>query len=439
MQEKAEPVSTTAPSTPPVDAQRPVLILTLDTTRADHLGLYGYFRDTSPNLDHLASMSLVFDDAIAPMATTLPTHLTLMTGLTPHEHGTTANIIHGGTRFVPSERVQTFAQLVKSSGYQTAGFVSATPLEAGTGVDRGFTTYDGPTGIERQADQTIEAAMAWLETADMSKPWLLWVHLYDPHNPYAAPEPWTKQFVGQGDQAPWLAEREFSEKSSRPTGQEVETVSANDMYDGEIRFMDGQIGRLMVAIAKKRVKPIILVVGDHGEGLGQHGQPGHGRIWNEQVRVPMMLMAPGVRPGRHAATTGVMDAIPTLLGRMNIPGSDAFFSQASGVDVLDDKPEERAIYSMQSMRLVTLFGAKPTHSLTTSDSKWVWTEGEGVVRYDRKTDPYELRPIDDPDALARVEGNRDAQLRRSAELGAPEEQQLSEETQEALKSLGYME
>ena len=133
-----------------------------------------------------------------------------------------------------------------------------------------------------------------------------------------------------------------------------------------------------------------------------------------------------------------MDAIPTMLGRLNIPGSDAFFAQSSGVDVLDDVPEEREIYSMQSMRLVTLFGAKPTHSLTTDAAKWVWTEGEGVVRYDRKTDPHELRPIDDPGALARVRGNRDAQLRRAAELGAPAEQQLSAETQEALKALGYM-
>ena len=93
---------------------------------------------------------------------------------------------------------------------------------------------------------------------------------------------------------------------------------------------------------------------------------------------------------------------------------------------------------MQSMRLVSLFGAKPAHSLTTDTAKWVWTEGEGVVRYDRKIDPHELRPIDDPGALARVRGNRDAQLRRAAELGAPAEQQLSAETQEALKALGYM-
>ena len=251
----------------------------------------------------------------------------------------------------------------------------------------------------------IDAALGWLEKADMDKPWLLWVHLYDPHNPYAAPGEWRDHFVGRGDQASWLAERKFSDQSSRPTGHVVETVLANDRYDGEIRFMDGQIGRLMFEVARRRVSPIIMVVGDHGEGLGQHAQPGHGRIWNEQVRVPMMLMAPGLKPGRHVTTAGVVDAVPTLLGHLNVPGRADFIAHASGVDVLDAEPEERSIYSMQSMRLVSMFGQPATHSLTSTNSKWVWVEGKGGFRYDRQSDPHELTPIEDPSAVQRVKAS----------------------------------
>jgi arylsulfatase A-like enzyme len=173
--------------------------------------------------------------------------------------------------------------------------------------------------------------------------------------------------------------------------------------------------------------------------LGQHGQPGHGRIWNEQLRVPMMLMAPDLKPGRHAGTVGVVDAIPTLLGKLSVSGREGFMAQASGVDVLGPDGGSQAVYSMQSMRLVRLFGEAPTHSLTTSDAKWVWSEGRAAVRYDRQADPYELLPIKDASAETRLRASREAQLRRAAALGAPEEQRISDETQQALEALGYME
>jgi choline-sulfatase len=437
----APPPTTSESSLPPI------LLLTLDTTRADHLGFYGYFRDTSPNLDHLASMSLVFDDAIAPMATTLPTHLSLMTGLTPLEHGTTANIMHGGTRFVPGAQVQTIAQVLAAAGYQTAAFVSATPLESGTGVERGFADFNDPEGTERAGDKTVNRAIQWLHRVDLSRPWFLWVHLYDPHNPYWPMEPWKTQFVGQGDQASWLAERQFPESSVRPgepgpgsvAGQVVETVPANDRYDGEIAFMDAQIGRLMLEIARTRVKPVILVLGDHGEGLGQHDQPGHGRVWNEQLRVPMMLHSPGLEAGRFAPTVGVVDAIPTLLGQLEIPGAEAFLSQASGVDMLGSEVAPRVVYSLQSTRQEEEFGQPRTSALTTTRWKLISAENEEPRLYHRGEDPHELSPAPGAEREPLLQSLYARQLQRAASLGQPVVETVSDETLQALKELGYVE
>jgi arylsulfatase A-like enzyme len=433
------------PGTP---GQPPIVLITLDTTRADHLGAYGYFRDTSPTLDRLAKISLVFDDAIAPMATTLPTHLSLMTGLNPLEHGTTANVMHGGTRFVPSDGVQTFAQLLQSAGYQTAGFVSAAPLKRGTGIDRGFGSFDQPQGTERSADQTVGKAQRWLQEIDLSRPWFLWIHLYDPHNPYAPIEPYRSRFVGDGDQAAWLDERGFSESSVRPgkpepgrtAGEVVQTVPANDRYDGEIAFMDAQLAMLFAQIQSTRSKPVILVVGDHGEGLGQHDQPGHGRVWNEQLRVPMMLHIPGLASGRHAETVGVVDVIPTLLGLVPIEGDQAFLEQASGVDVLAADVPERRVLSLQSDRQVSEFGQPPTMALTSKKEKWILQEGVGVHWYDRSEDPHELQPIAGTTAqLTELERIRQGYLDRSLELGQGRAEAVSEQDLQALEALGYIE
>ena len=254
----------------------PILILTLDTTRADHLGHYGYFRDTTPNLDILASKSLVFDDAIAPMAT-IALSFESHDGFAAVGHGTLANVLHGGTRFVPGPNVQTFAQLARQAGYQTGAFVGAIPLEHGTGVERGFNGYDYPKPSDgfRPGNETVQRAIQWLEQIDKEEPWLLWVHLFDPHNPYVVHE---YRFGGdEAVQSKWIAERQIADRSFRPTGEVVHTIPATDAYDSGA-FMDAQIGTVMLSITKMGEHPAILVVGDHGEGLGQHGQPGHGRV-----------------------------------------------------------------------------------------------------------------------------------------------------------------
>ena len=423
-----------------VESLPPILILTLDTTRADHLGLYGYFRDTSPDLDILASQSLVFDDAIAPMATTLPSHLSLMTGLQPLEHGTLANVLHGGTRFVPGPNVQTFAQLARDAGYQTGAFVSAIPLEHGTGVERGFNGYDYPKPSDgfRPGNETVHRAIQWLERIEKDKPWLLWVHLFDPHNPYVVHENY--RFGGDEDvQSQWIAERQISAQSVRPTGEVVHTIPATDAYDSEIAFMDAQIGSLMLAITKMGEHPAILVVGDHGEGLGQHGQPGHGRVWHEQLRVPMMMHVPGGPTGRFEDTVGIIDAMPTLLGQLDFPGTERFLEQASGVDVLAEGVAPRVIYSRQSARQSSQFDQPTTVSLTSKDAKVILAEGQTARLFDRLNDPHELNPGNGDHRSASIRDLEAAQRTRAIELGQAEAEAVSDDTLEQMKALGYIE
>ena len=418
----------------------PILILTLDTTRADHLGFYGYFRDTSPNLDILASKSMVFDDAIAPMATTLPSHLSLMTGLQPLEHGTLANVLHGGTRFVPGPNVQTFAQLARDLGYQTGAFVSAIPLEHGTGVERGFNGYDYPKPSEgfRPGNETVHRAIQWLERIDKDEPWLLWVHLFDPHNPYVVHENY--RFGGdEAVQSKWIAERQISARSFRPTGEAVETIPATDAYDSEIAFMDAQIGALMLTITKMGEHPAILVVGDHGEGLGQHGQPGHGRVWHEQLRVPMMMHVPGGPVGRFEDTVGIIDAIPTFLEQLDFPRTESFLAQASGVNVLAESVAPRVIYSRQSDRQSSQFGQPSTVSLTSNDSKVIVAAGQSALHFDRLNDPHELNPGNGDHQIEIIRAIEATQRERAIELGQAEAAAVSDDTLEQMKALGYIE
>ena len=169
------------------EAPAPNLVfVTLDTTRADHLGLYGYFRDTSPALDAFGSQAIVFERFIVPMATTLPTHASLFTATQPLEHGVLANSTQGGSRFVPSTHLRSLAEVAGAAGWRTAGFVSSAVLKRGSGIETGFDAFDEPEGEQRNAEATTRTALAWLESTPRG-PFLLWVHYFDAHWPYAPP------------------------------------------------------------------------------------------------------------------------------------------------------------------------------------------------------------------------------------------------------------
>ncbi len=437
-----------APPAPPPVAEHPDLVfITLDTTRADHLGLYGYPRDTSPVLDRLGASSVVFERLQVPMATTLPTHVSLFSAVWPEEHGVLANLAHGGERWVPGSGLTLFADwATKAADYDTAAFVSSRVLAPETGLDAGFATYEAPRRPERTADRTIDDAIAWWQgRPEDGRPRLLWVHLFDPHNPYAPPPGHRDVFSG-ADPAldSWIAARRHSPQGSRPTGEVVVTDRAIPLYDAEIRFMDAQIGRLLQVLQDSprwEDDIAVVVAGDHGEGLNQHGEPGHGLVWQEQLHAPLIMRLPGRIPSRPRTLLSMADVLPTLLGAIDLPGEADFLAQASGTDVLAPDFAPREVLSMRSPRQES-FGKTMVRVLTGERFKCRVPEDGAPSLYDLDLDPWELDPVDDPDRLAAcvasLERTLAQQQQRHATLGGHATAPLDPGDAAALEALGYV-
>jgi arylsulfatase A-like enzyme len=446
-----------APETPPV-AQPPkapaavnapaadgafhdVVVITLDTTRADHLKFYGYFRDTAPRLTQFAEQAVVFDRLVVPMATTLPTHTSLFTGVYPLEHGVTANVEHGGKQFVPSERLLPFAGWLADEGYQTGGFTSAAPLNPTTGIERGFQTFSAPKGELRSGKQTVDDAVAWLGGLGPA-PMLLWVHLYEPHNPYNPDEAYRQQFADDPQLDAWLDARKVDKVARRPSGEVVRARPTWNAYDAEIRTMDDQIARVLDAVqARGRLdKTVFIVMGDHGEGLNQHGEPGHGLVWDEQLHAPLLIAAPGLAPRRVSATVSAIDVLPTALAVANLPNEQRIATQMSGRDALSDAPPRPAL-SLTSDRQRAL-GKGQAYALTDGATSCRLDDGGAVLAWDLAKDPHQLGSGEPTPELAasckaRIEEMVAAQKARGVELGAGKTRDADPAHVEQLKLLGY--
>ena len=269
-----------------------VIVLTLDTTRWDKLGAYGDVTASTPNLDRLASEGVLFEEAIAPVPLTLPSHSTLFTGLLPPRHGVRDN---GG--YVLDPKHPTLAELLKREGWQTGAFVGAFVLDAKWGLNKGFDTYHDKFdvskyqtvslgGVSRRAGEVMQNAMPWLEQ-HVNERFFAWLHFYDAHTPYEAPEPFRSRF------------------RDRP-------------YAGEIAYVDFQIGRLLQWLDTKGIadRTIVIAIGDHGESLNEHGEATHGLfIYDATMRVPFIIRAPydSMRGRRVSGTVRTEDAMPTVL------------------------------------------------------------------------------------------------------------------------------
>ncbi len=440
-----------------------IVVVSIDTLRADHLGCYGYFRDTSPQLDALAAESILFERCLAPMATTLPSHVTLFTGTSPIEHGILANFVHGGRRYRPSEGMITLAMYLKGLGYDTAAFVSALPLKRRMGLDPGFDVYSNPSEPQRRAHETNWNVMTWLQQP-RDRPFLLWVHYFDPHSTFDPPAPYDESFRAGDGVEEYIAARRIGELEERPTGQASESVESINLYDGEIRYTDEQLGKLLQTLRAlpSWERTLVAVVGDHGEGLNQHGMPGHGQTWDEQLHVPFLIRAPGHTPRRVATTSAIADVVPTLLGLIELPGEAAFVAQMSGIDVLAQDDAERYVVGQSSGRQEE-FDLERTWCLTGQRWKLVRHASGALELYDRARDPHELSDVsaDHPDVLSRLsfalDNELEGQRTRARELGperfltddvpdgprkrkradSDEEDLLTPEELEGLRALGY--
>lgn len=390
-----------------------LLLITLDTTRADHLGAYGDRSAATPAMDRLAAQGIRFDRVSSPVPLTLPAHASLLSGLLPQHHGVRNN----GYGTFP-DKGDTLATLLGRSGYRTGAFVGAFVLDHRFGLARGFEAYDDDIprdpnstssfDAERPAGAVIDRALRWLAQPD-SRPFFAWIHLYDPHAPYEAPEPFRTRF------------------RSAP-------------YDGEIAYVDSQIARLLEDLDRRQLRDrtIIAVVGDHGEALGEHGELTHGLLLYEPtLHVPLILSAPGLlqrRSVEHAI--GSIDLAPTLAGLLRAP-----FAAGSpdGRDLSSDllegrEPPESDIYA--ETQYPAIFGWSPLAALRNGSLKFIASPGAEL--YDLRDDPRETGNIlTDRRRVYRALSERLDKLRGPAIPAAPAGA-IDEETRAKLASLGYV-
>lgn len=428
----------TACAGPP--APTSIVLVTIDTLRADRLGCYGYFRDTSPNLDRLAGDAVLFTHALTPMATTLPAHVSLMTSLYPTQHGVRGNFEHFGRPLETGESASTLAEILRADGWTTAAFVAATPLKRASGIATGFDFFDQPERESRRAGVVVEQALAWLDTRD-DGPFFLWLHLWDPHHPYAPPPEFERVFTGSDDVTGWMAERGFSGVD------DPDVVRQNNDYDDEIRYVDSQIGVLLAGLGARGLydEIALVITSDHGEGLGQHDWLRHGRIYEEGLRVPLIMRFPpelGLNGRRHEGLASLLDVLPTLAGRLDLPLSDTRRRQLEGVDLLAGPPARRLLFAERVYRSRTPWEDGDKFALTDGEWKYFHLSEAPDELFHLATDPYELDDViaRHPEIARRMGTRLDelrAELARSAvELGG---EGLSEERRKELESLGYVE
>jgi len=383
----------------PVDARPNIVLITLDTTRADHLGTYGYFRDTSPRFDAFADQALTFDRLIVPVATTLPSHLSILTSSHPLEHGVLANTTQGGERFLPAPELVSFAMVASAAGYATGAFVSATPLKRGSGIEVGFERFDQPEGKQRHGEDTVAAALEWLRSLPPGQPFFLWVHFYDAHFPFEPLPPYRGRYQRDAGLEAFIAERAIHDTAPRSLVGLVDTArSTTNAYDAELAYQDAQLGRLLDALEERGsaawARTAVVITADHGEGLCQHGEAAHGSTWYEQLHAPLAMRIPGEVPRRLDTLLTSADILPTLLPRLAVPAFDPFLEKAIGSDVLAPGFESGSVLSQDTSRARD----EPfKYALTSDRFKYFRIEHQSgrveELLFDLAVDPYELRDI----------------------------------------------
>jgi len=390
-----------------------VVLITLDTVRADHLHCYGYEKIKTPVIDSLATHGVLFERAVAQTPLTEPSHASIFTGTNPNVHGVRDT---GGFALKPSST--TLATMLRSHGWNTAGFISSTVLKNIFGFGQGFTTYDDrllqtASDVEivtRPANVTVDHAITWLN-AQPNKPFFLWVHLYDAHKPYDPPPQFRKQYP-------------------------------HDLYDAEIAFEDQQVGRLLNAVYKKSPasNTIVALLSDHGEGLGDHGEYEHGVfLYDSTVRIAWIMAGPGIPAGIHVQQQArEIDLLPTVLNLLGGRASAAVQGTSlvpafTGKHVPTTYSYEETLYPKINMRWSELRGIHTPH--------WMYIRAPKPELYDLDRDPRELNNVigSHPKEYRELE----AELKKLSRLGDSGKEtvafnNMDQRTMEQLESLGYV-
>jgi arylsulfatase A-like enzyme/Flp pilus assembly protein TadD len=398
-----------------------VLLITLDTTRADRIGCYGYAPAETPRLDALAAEGVLFEQVVTPTAFTLPAHSSIMTGLYPPFHGMRLN---GGAALADVHT--TMAERLTAAGYRCGAVMAAFVLDQRWGLSQGFEVFDDDfemapdqkldlAGVQRRADRVVDLGLQWLEQPD-ERPFFAWLHLYDPHIPYDPPEPFGSRFGGRG---------------------------LSGLYDGEIAFTDLHVGRILDWLADRGLaeSTLVVVVGDHGEALGEHGETEHGYyIYDATVTVPLIVRVPGsnLEGVRVPAQVRTIDVLPTVLDLVGVDPPQPMHGRSLVPLMLEPDGPGIDAYS-ESMAVHLQYGWSALYSVRTSDYKYI--DAPRAELYHLEGDPSETHNL-----LAERPGLAEelrvalATLREQIEAGAPEVQEadLDEQTLAQLAALGYV-
>ena len=387
-----------------------ILLITIDTLRADRLSCYGSQLPKTPHIDALAEKGVFFSRAFANTSTTLPSHANILLGVTPNYHG-----VHDNLTFIVKEELLTLAEHLKSYGYATGAFVGAYPLDTRFGLSQGFDTYDDNYSrihtvnlftLERNAEDVIKGALEWLE--GRSSPWFLWVHCWDPHTPYEPPEPFKTQYQ-------------------------------EHLYEGEVAYVDLALGKLFNHLKENGLfdSTLILFTGDHGESLGEHGEKTHGFFaYNSSTWVPLIISHPATVPGRVEHYVSHIDIFPTVCDVLGIE-KPSFLQGISLLPALKGrKLPKRPIY-FESLYPYYSRGWAPLKGFILEKKKFI--DSPIPELYDLDQDFDELNNLAERKKMVELT----SRLQKIIDDLTPSEkidasQKVDRETREKLASLGYV-
>lgn len=392
------------------ETRKNVLLVTIDTLRADRLSCYSSEHSETPNIDAFAAKSTLFTRAFAHTSTTLPSHTNILLGVTPVYHG-----VHDNLNFKVRGEYLTLAEHLKEEGYVTGAFVGAYPLDSRFGLSQGFDTYDGDFGLtvsgkvvsaERPAEVVISMALEWLN--QRSSPWFLWIHCYDPHDPYEPPEPFKSKYYASP-------------------------------YDGEVAYVDFALKKLFEYLEAKDLMDdtVIVFTGDHGESLGEHGEITHGFFaYNSAIWIPLFIYIPGMKPQVVHQNVSHIDIFPTICNTLKIKKPPLI----QGISLLPSMKgknlEKRSIY-FESLAPFYDLGWAPIRGIIQDKHKFI--DSPIPELYDLEKDFAEKRDLAH---INKLDGYR-KQLSQIIQIQEPREEVKSEreidrDALERLKSLGYV-
>jgi len=391
-----------------------VLLISIDTCRADYLGCYGYRRRITPNIDDVARRGVLFENVITPVPITLPAHTSMLAGTTPLYH----QVHDNGNYFVAPYNIN-LAQILAEHGFATGAIVSAAVLDSKFGLNRGFETYNdnleqapnAEPSVERKGGDTTEVALDWLERHADSN-FFLFLHYFDPHTPYEPPTPFSLTF-------------------------------GNNLYAGEVAYTDHCIGRVIQKLKDLDLydSTLLVITADHGEMLGEHSEQTHGyTIYESAIKVPLVIRLPGsTRPKRIQSIAGLIDIAPTICGLLGLDTPDAMQGRDLSADITASQTPSSERYLYCESLLPTIYGCNPLLGVVGRDWKYIQTTRPEL--YDLASDRKEKNNLigTDPKTAHLMRENLDLMLDELTYKDQAQSQAVADaRTIKQLESLGYI-